>query len=64
MARLQKVLNILGQMPKKSQKAVLAIVDFDRMTPKENWHKVIDAMIACAKSVSKCTRTWTRLTRK
>lgn len=52
MARLQKVLNILGQMPKKSQKAVLAIVDFDKMTPKENWHKVIDAMIACAKSAS------------
>ena len=45
--RLQKVLNILGQMPKKSQKVVMAVVDFDKMTPSENFTKIIDAMIAC-----------------
>ena len=50
--RLQKVLNILGQMPKKSQKVVMAVVDFDKMTPSENFTKIIDAMIACSKSAN------------
>ena len=50
--RLQKVLNILGQMPKKSQKVVMAVVDFDKMTPSENFTKIIDAMIAIETSKS------------
>lgn len=50
--RLQKVLNILGQMPKKSQKAVMAVVDFDKMSPSENFSKIIESMIACCKSAT------------
>lgn len=52
MMRLQKVLNILGQMPKKSQKAVMAVVDFDKMSPSENFSKIIESMIACCKSAT------------
>ena len=50
--RLQKVLNILGQMPKKSQKVVMNAVDFDTMTPSENYLKIIDSMLAISKSAS------------
>lgn len=50
--RLQKVLNILGQMPKKSQKAVMAVVDFDKMSPSKNFSKIIESMIACCKSAA------------
>jgi hypothetical protein len=46
------VLNILGQMPKKSQKAVMAVVDFDKMSPSENFSKIIESMIACCKSAT------------
>ena len=50
--RLQKVLNILGQMPKKSQKVVLSVVDFDRYSPSENYKKIIETMITVAKSAT------------
>jgi hypothetical protein len=50
--RLQKVLNILGQMPKKSQKVVLSVVDFDRYSPSENYKKIIETMITVAKSAN------------
>lgn len=52
MNRLQKVMTILSQMPKKSQKVVMAAVDFDKMTPSENYAKIIETMIACAKSAT------------
>ena len=48
--RLQKILNILGQFPKKSQKAVVSVVDFDKHTPSENYVKIVETMIALSKS--------------
>lgn len=48
--RLQKILNILGQFPKKSQKAVVSVVDFDKRTPSENYVKIVETMIALSKS--------------
>ena len=50
MNRLQKILNILGQMPKKSQKVVLNSVDFDKKTPSENYRTIIETMIAVCKN--------------
>lgn len=43
--RLQKVLNILSQMPKKSQKFVMSKVDFDTMTPSDVYTNIIDNMM-------------------
>lgn len=50
MNRFQKVLNILGQLPKKSQNVVMNAVDFDKLTPKENYTKLIESMIAVCKN--------------
>lgn len=48
--KLQKVLNILGQFPKKSQNVVMNVVDFDTMTPSQNYQKIIETMIAVCKN--------------
>ena len=50
MNRLQKILNILGQFPKKSQTVVMNAIDFDKMTPSENYIKIIETMIAVSKN--------------
>lgn len=50
MSRLQKVLNILAQMPKKSQAVVMQAIDFDDMSPSENYCKIIETMIAVCKN--------------
>lgn len=50
--RLQKVLNILSQFPKKSQTVVMNVVDFDKMTPSENYKKIVETMIAVCKNVT------------
>lgn len=50
--RLQKVLNILSQFPKKSQTVVMNVVDFDRMTPSENYKKIVETMIAVCKNAT------------
>lgn len=50
MSKLQKVLNILGQFPKKSQTVVMNAIDFDKMTPSENYIKIIETMIAVSKN--------------
>ncbi len=50
MSRFQKVLNILGQLPKKSQTVVMNVIDFDKMTPSENYIKIIETMIAVSKN--------------
>lgn len=49
-SRLQKVLNILGQFPKKSQTVVMNVIDFDKMTPSENYKKIVETMIAVCKN--------------
>ena len=48
--KLQKVLNILGQFPKKSQNVVMNSVNFDTMSPSENYVKIIETMIAVCKN--------------
>lgn len=50
--RLQKVLNILSQFPKKSQTVVMNAVDFDKMTPSENYKKIVETMIAVCKNAT------------
>lgn len=50
--RLQKVLNILSQFPKKSQTVVMNVVDFDKMTPSENYKKIVETMIAVCKNAT------------
>ena len=50
MSKFQKVLNILGQFPKKSQTVIMNVVDFDKMTPSENYIKIIETMIAVSKN--------------
>ena len=50
MAKLQKVLNILSQFPKKSQNVVMSVIDFDKMTPSQNYLKIIETMIAVCKN--------------
>lgn len=52
MNRLQKVLNILSQFPKKSQSVVMNVVDFDKMTPSENYVKIVEAMISVSKNAT------------
>ena len=47
---LQKAVNILSQMPKKTQKYVMSCVDFDTMSPKEVYRSVIEAMYNACKS--------------
>ncbi len=49
---LQKAVDILSQMPKKTQKYVMSCVDFDTMNPKEVYRSVIEAMYKACKSVS------------
>ena len=51
--KLQKVLNILGQFPKKSQNVVMNSVNFDTMSPSENYVKIIETMIAVCKNAQK-----------
>ena len=50
MNRLQKILNILGQLPKKSQKVVMNVIDFDAMSPSENYKKIVESMIAVCRN--------------
>lgn len=50
MAKLQKVLNILSQFPKKSQNVVMNAIDFDKMTPSQNYQKIVETMIAVCKN--------------
>lgn len=50
--RLQKVLNILSQFPKKSQTVVMNAVDFDKMSPSENYKKIVETMIAVCKNAT------------
>ena len=50
--RLQKVLNILSQFPKKSQAVVMNVVDFDKMTPSENYRKIVETMIAVSRNAT------------
>lgn len=50
MDRLQKILNILGQLPKKSQKVVMNVIDFDSMSPSENYKKIVESMIAVCRN--------------
>lgn len=50
--RLQKVLNILSQFPKKSQTVVMNVIDFDKMTPSENYKKIVETMIAVCKNAT------------
>lgn len=47
---LQKVINILTQMPQKSQKLVMAQVDFNSQTPVEVYNKVISTMLSVCKN--------------
>ena len=37
-------------MPKKSQKVVMNVVDFDTMTPAQNYRKIVETMIAVSKN--------------
>lgn len=48
--KLKRVLDILGQFPKKSQNAVMNVIDFDNMTPSENYTKIIETMISVCKN--------------
>lgn len=48
--KLQRVLNILGQFPKKSQNVVMNAVDFDKMTPSQNYHTIIETMLAVCRN--------------
>ena len=50
--RLQKVLTILSQFPKKSQTVVMNVVDFDKMSPSENYRKIVETMIAVCKNAT------------
>lgn len=50
--RLNKVLNILSQFPKKSQNVVMSVIDFDTLTPSENYKKMIETMIAVCKNAT------------
>lgn len=50
--RLQKVLNILSQFPKKSQNVVMSVIDFDTLRPSENYKKMIETMIAVCKNTT------------
>ena len=49
-SKLQKVLNILSQFPKKSQNVVMSSIDFDKLTPSQNYQKIIETMIAVCKN--------------
>lgn len=49
--KLQKVLNILGQFPKKSQNVVMNAVDFKNKTPHENYQIIIRTMISLSKNI-------------
>lgn len=50
--RLQKVLTILSQFPKKSQAVVMNVVDFDKMSPSDNYKKIVETMIAVSKNAT------------
>lgn len=50
--RLQKVLTILAQFPKKSQKFVLSQADFENETPAKNYVKIVEAMISVCKNAT------------
>jgi hypothetical protein len=50
--RLQKVLTILSQFPKKSQTVVMNVVNFDTMSPSENYKKIVETMIAVSKNAT------------
>lgn len=49
---LGKLLELLQQMPQKSQKAVLADIDFEHKTPRENFKTIVDKMSSLAKNQS------------
>lgn len=49
---LDKLLNILAQMPVKSQKAVLAKVDFSERTPAEVYKEIVATMQSVARSAA------------
>lgn len=50
--RLQKILSILSQFPKKSQNVVMSVIDFDTLSPSENYKKMIETMIAVCKNAT------------
>lgn len=47
---LEKVINILSQMPQKSQKVVMAQVDFTNSSPVEIYNRVIKTMLSVCKN--------------
>lgn len=49
---LDKLMSILAQMPMKSQKAVLRVVDFNNKPPSEVYQDIIKAMQSVAKSAA------------
>lgn len=52
MTPLQKAINILSQMPKKTQKFIMSRVDFDTMTPQEVYRDIIECMYNSCKSAT------------
>lgn len=52
MTPLQKAINILSQMPKKTQKFIMSRVNFDTMTPQEVYHDIIECMYNSCKSAT------------
>lgn len=49
---LDKLLGVLAQMPVKSQKAVLAKIDFSTRSPSEVYHDIVSTMQSVAKSAA------------
>lgn len=49
---LDKLLSILAQMPMKSQKAVMRVIDFSVKPPSEVYHDIITTMQSVAKSAA------------
>ena len=49
---LDKLLSILAQMPMKSQKAVMRVIDFSAKPPSEVYHDIVTTMQSVAKSAA------------
>ena len=49
---LDKLLSIFAQMPMKSQKAVMRVIDFSVKPPSEVYHDIITTMQSVAKSAA------------